>query len=107
MSLNFYKSGILGLALTICSFAYGQEPDPDVAVFDEDINYTYNFFEADKNFIEENFELSESYYQLCLNAKPDNPFLYYRLASIALQRHDLNLAESYIDKSLELDDKNE
>ncbi len=107
MSLNFYKSGILGLALTICSFAYGQELDPDVAVFDEDINYTYNFFEADKNFIEENFELSESYYQLCLNAKPDNPFLYYRLASIALQRHDLNLAESYIDKCLEFDDKNE
>lgn len=107
MSLNFYKSGILGLALTICSFAYGQEPDPDVAVFDEDINYTYNFFEADKNFIEENFELSESYYQLCLSTKPDNPFLYYRLASIALQRHDLNLAESYIDKCLEFDDKNE
>ncbi len=107
MSLNFYKSGVLGLALTVCSFAYGQEPESDVAVFDDDINYTYNFFEADKNFIEENYELSESYYQLCLNAKPQNPFLYYRLASIALQRHDLNLAESYIDKCLEFDDKNE
>lgn len=107
MSLSFYKSGVLGLALTICGFAYGQEPDPDVAIFDDDINYTYNFFEADKNFIEENFDLSESYYQLCLNAKPDNPFLYYRLASIALQRRDLNLAESYIDRCLELDDKNE
>ena len=107
MSLNFYKSGVLGVALTICGFAYGQEPDPDVAVFDDDINYTYNFFEADKNFIDENYDLAESYYQLCLNARPDNPFLFFRLASIALQRRDVNLAESYIDKCIELDPTNE
>ena len=95
------------MALTICGFAYCQEPEPDVAVFDDDINYTYNFFEADKNFIDENYDLAESYYQLCLNARPDNPFLFFRLASIALQRRDLNLAESYIDKCIELDPTNE
>ena len=102
------KFGFVVLSLFFCSNAFCQENDNDFeAIFGDDITYSYNLFEADKYFIEENYELSESYYLLCLNFQPENPFIFYRLASISLQRKDLSAAEIYIDKCLSYNDSNE
>ena len=107
MTNSILKSVFISIVLFSCFNSFSQEQDFDAVLCDDDATYTYNLFEADKYFLEENFDLSESYYLLCLNIQSDNPFLYYRLAAIALQRKDLALAEDYIDKCLGLDDKNE
>lgn len=103
----FIKVGLSFCAFFLCAISYCQEDNELENVFGDDMTYTYNLFEADKYFSEENYELAESYYLLCLNFQPENPFLLYRLASISLQRKDLNSAEVYIDKCLNYNNKNE
>ena len=99
------SSVLFSLFFSIVSFA--QTNDSEVFLFDDEINYSYNFFEADKCFLDENFELAENYYQLCLSQKPDNPFVLYRLAAIYLKKNELSLSEEYIDKCLSLSSDNE
>lgn len=103
----FIKVGLSFCAFFLCAISYCQEDNELENVFGDDMTYTYNLFEADKYFSEENYDLAESYYLLCLNFQPENPFLLYRLASISLQRKDLNSAEVYIDKCLNYNNKNE
>lgn len=103
----FIKVGLSFCAFFLCAISYCQEDNELENVFGDDMTYTYNLFEADKYFSEENYDLAESYYLLCLNFQPENPFLLYRLASISLQRKDLNSAETYIDKCLSYNNKNE
>lgn len=102
------RVGLFIWAFLICLSSYCQEEENELeSIFGDDMTYTYNLFEADKYFSEENYELAESYYLLCLNLQPENPFLFYRLASICLQRKDLTAAEIYIDKCLSYNNTNE
>lgn len=104
----FLKVGLFAFGLFFCVSSYCQEENAGFeSIFGDEITYQYNIFEADKYFNEENYELAESYYLLCLNFQPENPYLLYRLASISLQQKDLNSAEIYIDKCLNYNDTNE
>ncbi len=104
----FLKVGLFAFGLFFCVSSYCQEENTGFeSIFGDEITYQYNIFEADKYFNEENYELAESYYLLCLNFQPENPYLLYRLASISLQQKDLNSAEIYIDKCLNYNDTNE
>ena len=104
---NMYRYFICILSIFFFLFSSAQVNDSDVLIFDDEINYSYNFFEADKCFLDENYDLSENYYQLCLSQKPDNPFILYRLASIYLKRNELDLSENYIDRCLAFSSDNE
>lgn len=83
-----------------------QDYDAIQLLNDDEIMFKYNLFEADKCFLEHNFELSENYYQFCLNYQPENAFILYRLATISFQNKDLSQAVSYIDKCLAYNDTN-
>lgn len=112
MIKSILKSVLLSALLLVGYSSFAQEQDEEEEqdfnsiLCDDEATYTYNLFEADKYFLEENFEMAEGYYLLCLNLNPDNPFLFYRLAAISLQRKDLIAAENYIDKCLNFNDKN-
>lgn len=100
MKFSFIKTVFVSFILFFFASSFAQEQDFDAVLCDDDATYTYNLFEADRYFLEENFDLAENYYLLCLNMKPDNPFLLYRLASIYLNNKDLLQAEQYIDRCL-------
>jgi tetratricopeptide (TPR) repeat protein len=104
----FVKVGILVLSfLPISFFSFGQDTDFESVLSDDIATYKFNLFEADRYFLEENFDLAENYYLLCLNMQPDNAFLMYRLASIYFNKNNLALAEDYIDRCISLNNSNE
>lgn len=104
--LNFsLKISLATFALLIVFNANSQVIDSSFV--DDNAKYIYNLFEADRTFINDDFSKSEQHYLQCLDIKPDNPFILYRLASISFQRKDFNQAELYIDKCLAFNDSNE
>ena len=105
---NILKYGFI-LCLSLVSYVtLAQEQIESESILnDAEVNYTFNLFEADRYFLQDNFDLAENYYQLCLHMKPDNPFILYRLASIYLNSNDLSQAEEYVDRCIELDNSNE
>lgn len=104
--LNFsLKISLATFALLIVFNANSQVIDSSFV--DDNAKYIYNLFEADRTFINDDFSKSEQHYLQCLDIKPDNPFILYRLASISFQRKDFNQAELYIYKCLAFNDSNE
>lgn len=103
---NFFKKiGLASVSFFIFFNAHCQVIDSSFV--DNDATYVYNLFEADRLFINEDYNMSEQHYLVCLNIQPENAFLLYRLASISFQRKDFALAEQYIDKCLSYDNSNE
>jgi len=102
-----YRSLLFIFSLFSFFVSFAQVNDSEVVLFDDEINYSYNFFEADKCFLDENYDLSENYYLLCLSQKPDNPFILYRLAAINLKKKELEVSENYIDKCIGISPENE
>ncbi len=105
---KYLKYGLILYSTLVCYVALSQEKVDSVYFLnDADVSYTFNLFEADRYFLQNNFDLAENYYQFCLSMKPNNAFVLYRLASIYLNNNDLARAEEYIDRCIQLDNSNE
>lgn len=97
--------------LFFCFFVFSHSASAQLleyepALDDDSINFTYNLFEADRFFLQDNFEFAENYYQLCLNQRPENAFVLFRLATISYQNKELASAVNYIDRCLAYNDTN-
>lgn len=102
------KYGLILYSTLVSYVTLSQEKLDSVFILnDTEVSYTFNLFEADRYFLQNKFDLAENYYQLCLQMKPDNPFVLYRLASIYLNNNDLVRAEEYIDRCIAFDNSNE
>ena len=108
MTNKLFKYCLLFFSALVCYVTSAQEQiEVESILNDSEVSYKFNLFEADRYFLQNNLDLAENYYQLCLHMKPDNPFILYRLASIYLNSNNLTDAEYYIDKCIALDNSNE
>ncbi len=78
----------------------------DILTEEQKFDFTYNLFEADKYYLDEQYDLAEGYYQRCIKIYPGSALVNYKLASIYLYKKEQNTAKFYIEKCLAINDTN-
>jgi len=71
-----------------------------------ELNFTYNFYEANKQKMLGNYDKAAGLYTKCTELKPNEPAPYYELAGIATSYSDLNSAQKYAEKAYKLNPEN-
>jgi len=94
---------ILFFFLFGCNYLFAQN---DTSYYSNSNLFTLNFFEANKYFLANDFNNAEIYYLKCLDYDPNSAVVYNKLSTIYLYRKDLDIAERYADKCLQLCDTN-
>lgn len=104
--MNFFVKSFIFFSLFFSAFVAIAQSDTTFILDDDDIMFRYNLFEADKHFLNENYDLALDYYMLCLNHDKNNAFVLYRLAGIYACKNLYSLSEKYIDLCLQNDSTN-
>lgn len=109
MNIRYFIFLLLIIFLNInCSAQKDINKDKGVEVLDESkkFEFTYYLFEAENNYLNQQYDLAEGYYQKCLVLDPSSALVNYKLASIYLYKNDVKTSVYYIDRCLANNDKN-
>ena len=71
-----------------------------------ELNFTYSFYEANKQKMLGNYDKAVGYYTKCTELKPNEAAPYYELAGIATSYGDLTSAQKYAEKAYKLNPEN-
>ena len=71
-----------------------------------ELNFTYSFYEANKQKMLGNYDKAVGHYTKCTELKPNEAAPYYELAGIATSYNDLTSAQKYAEKAYKLNPRN-
>ncbi len=110
--MRFFKIIISILAVTLVScksiqqVQKGQSAKSNLTE-QQQLDFTYGFFEAKKYQLQGNLELAINLFQGCLKIDSSSSACYYNLAKIYLQKKDMQVAENYAQKAIDYHPENE
>jgi tetratricopeptide (TPR) repeat protein len=105
---------LVGILISGCSIQKNTK-SKDISLFRSDsiklsseqlFDFKYQFFEANKNFLNANYDLALGLFNNCLKIDSTSAVVHYKLASIFLFKKELQLAEHHAERSVYFNNSN-